>query len=214
MELFGQIVVYVIMACAIAGCIASVFKEDSALGKEFLNGIDSIGPIFLPVAGIMASAPYLTWFVSHVFGPLYGLVGADPCMAATTIIAVDMGGYQLAGALAATKESWIMAMMTGYMAGATIVFSIPVALKMLRKEDRRYLAMGEMVGFITIPIGVLVSSIIIALANPMIRETMTTNGEATYELALSFWLIFRNFFSENSAWAEHKRAGFCHTVLV
>ena len=164
MELFGQIVVYVIMACAIAGCIASVFKEDSALGKEFLNGIDSIGPIFLPVAGIMASAPYLTWFVSHVFGPLYGLVGADPCMAATTIIAVDMGGYQLAGALAATKESWIMAMMTGYMAGATIVFSIPVALKMLRKEDRRYLAMGEMVGFITIPIGVLVSSIIIALA--------------------------------------------------
>lgn len=192
MELFGQIVVYIIMACAIVGCLASVFKEESPLGKEFLAGIDSIGAIFLPVAGIMASAPYLTWFVSHIFGPLYGLVGADQAMAATTFIAVDMGGYQLAEALAQTKESWIMAMMTGYMAGATIVFSIPVALKMLQKADRRYLAMGEMVGFITIPIGVLVSSVIIALLNPSIREVIATNGDATYQLALSFWLIFRN----------------------
>lgn len=192
MELFGQIVVYIIMACAIAGCLASVFKEESPLGKEFLAGIDSIGAIFLPVAGIMASAPYLTWFVSHIFGPLYGLVGADQAMAATTFIAVDMGGYQLADALAQTKESWIMAMMTGFMAGATIVFSIPVALKMLCKEDRRYLAMGEMVGFITIPVGVLVSSVIIAIGNPVIREVIATNGDATYELALSFWLIFRN----------------------
>ena len=192
MELFGQVVVYIIMACAIVGCFASVFKEDSPLGKEFLAGIDSIGAIFLPVAGIMASAPYLTWYVSQVFGPLYGLVGADQAMAATTFIAVDMGGYQLAEALAQTKESWIMAMMTGYMAGATIVFSIPVALKMLRKEDRRYLAMGEMVGFITIPVGVLVSSIIIALTNPSIREVIATSGDATYQLALSFWLIFRN----------------------
>ena len=192
MELFGQIVIYIIMACALVCCFASIFKEESQLGKEFLAGFEAIGSIFIPVAGIMAAAPYLTWFVSHIFGPMYELVGADPSMAATTFIAVDMGGYQLAEALAATKESWIMAMMTGFMAGATIVFSIPVALKMLKKEDRRYLAMGEMVGFITIPVGVLVASIIIALSNPMIRETITTNGEATYQLTLSFWLIFRN----------------------
>lgn len=192
MELFGRIVIYIIMACALVGCFASIFKEESPLGKEFLAGFEAIGSIFIPVAGIMAAAPYLTWFVSHIFGPLYELVGADPSMAATTFIAVDMGGFQLAEALAATKESWIMAMMTGFMAGATIVFSIPVALKMLKKEDRRYLAMGEMVGFITIPVGVLVSSVIIALTNPMIRETISTNGEATYQLALSFWLIFRN----------------------
>ena len=192
MELFGQIVIYIIMVCAVVGCIASIVKEDCELGNQFLEGINSIGSIFLPVAGIMASAPYLTWFVSKVFGPLFGVVGADQAMAATTFIAVDMGGYQLAEALAQTKESWIMAMMTGYMAGATIVFSIPVALKMLQKSDRRYLAMGAMVGFITIPIGVFVSSVIIALSHPMIREVIATNGEATYQLALSFGLIFRN----------------------
>ena len=177
------------MACAIAGCLASVIKPESELGQQFVAGIDSIGPIFLPVAGIMASAPYLTAFVSAVFGPAYSAVGADPAMAATTFIAVDMGGYQLADALAETRESWIMAMVTGYMAGATIVFSIPVALKMLEKRDRKYLALGVMSGLLAIPIGVLVASAIIAVSHPMVREVVSTNADATYQLALSWGQI-------------------------
>ena len=189
MELIGTIVVYIIMACAIAGCLASVIKPESELGQQFVAGIDSIGPIFLPVAGIMASAPYLTAFVSAVFGPAYSAVGADPAMAATTFIAVDMGGYQLADALAETRESWIMAMVTGYMAGATIVFSIPVALKMLEKRDRKYLALGVMSGLLATPIGVLVASAIIAVSHPMVREIVSTNADATYQLALSWGQI-------------------------
>lgn len=189
MEIIGTVVVYIIMICALAGCIVSVVRPEHELGQEFVAGIDSIGPIFLPVAGIMASAPYLTAFVSSVFGPLYGAVGADPSMAATTFIAVDMGGYQLADALAATRESWIMAMVTGYMGGATIVFTIPVALKMLEKRDRKYLALGVMSGLLAIPIGVFVASAIIALSNPVIREIVSTNAEATYQLALSWGQI-------------------------
>lgn len=192
MELIGTVVVYIIMACAVAGCLASVAKPESELGREFVAGIDSIGPIFLPVAGIMASAPYLTAFVSGVFGPLYGAVGADPAMAATTFIAVDMGGYQLADALAQTREGWIMAMVTGYMAGATIVFTIPVALKMLQESDRKYLALGVMSGLLAIPIGVLAASVVIALANPVIREGVSTNADATYQLALGFGQIGPN----------------------
>ncbi|MDR0501539.1 MAG: ethanolamine utilization protein EutH [Coriobacteriales bacterium] len=193
MAIFGFVIVLVIMACAIFGAIASVIKPESKLGQEFIGGIDSIGPIFLPVAGIMAAAPYLTAFVGGVFGPAFSLVGADPSMAATTFIAVDMGGYQLAEALSQTKESWIMAMVTGYMGGATIVFTIPVALKMIKKIDRKYLALGVMCGLLAIPIGVLVSSAIIAFANPLIREAIIAgSGEATYQLSLGFATIGLN----------------------
>lgn len=174
------------MACAVAGAIASAIKPESELGQQFVAGVDSIGPIFLPVAGIMASAPYLTAFVKGVFGPTYGALGADPAMAATTFIAVDMGGYQLADALAQTRESWIMAMMTGYMAGATIVFTVPVALKMLEKRDRKYLALGVMSGLLAIPIGVFVTSAVIAVSHPVIREVVSTNADATYQLALTW----------------------------
>lgn len=186
MEIIGTVVVYVIMACAMAGALASAFKPEWEIGRQFVAGIDSIGPIFLPVAGIMASAPYLTAFVETVFGPAFGALGADPAMAATTFIAVDMGGYQLADTLSQTRESWIMAMMTGYMAGATIVFTIPVALKMLEKEDRKYLALGVMSGLLAIPIGVFVASAVIAFSQPVIREIVSTNAEATYQLALSW----------------------------
>lgn len=192
MELFGQIVIYIIMACAVTGAVCSIVKEDHEIGKKFLEGIDAIGPIFLPVAGILAAAPFLTGFVISIFGPLYELVGADAAMAATTIIATDMGGYQLAEAIAATKESWIMAMMTGYMSGATIIFSIPVALKMLEKRDRKYLALGVMSGVLAIPVGVFISAAMAALTNPLIREVIATSGPATLELAMSFGLIFRN----------------------
>ena len=192
MEIFGRVVVYIIMICAVAGAVASAIRPESELGQQFVAGIDSIGPIFLPVAGIMAAAPYLTAFVSSVFGPAYGALGADPAMAATTFIAVDMGGYQLADALAQTREGWIMAMMTGYMAGATIVFTIPVALKMLEKRDQKYLALGVMSGLLAIPVGVFVASLVIALSNPVIREVVSTNSAATYQLALGFAQIGHN----------------------
>src|SRR5690625_4717160 len=108
MASIGTFVIYIIMACAIAGAIASIRYAESGLGKEFIEGLHSIGPIFIPVAGIMASIPYLSEFIRIVIGPLFALVGADPSIAATTVIAVDMGGYQLADALAGTRDAWMI----------------------------------------------------------------------------------------------------------
>ena len=192
MELFGKAVVDIIMLCAACGAVASIVSEDSELGRQFLEGINAIGPIFLPVAGIMAAAPFLTKIVTIVFGPVFQWLGADPAIAATSIVAVDMGGYQLADMLAQSRESWIMAMVTGFMSGATIVFSIPVALKMIRREDRDYLALGMMSGFLMIPVGVLISSLIIYLTNPLIRQNVATAGEAAYQLDLNIGLILHN----------------------
>lgn len=192
MKFVGELVIYLIMISAFLGCAASIINEESELGNQFLAGVKSIGDIFLPVAGIMASAPYLTKIVHKIFGNIYSVFGADPSMAATTFIAVDMGGYQLAKQLAATNESWIMAMLVGYTAGATIVFSIPVALKMIKKEDREYLAMGIMAGFITIPVGVLISSIILMVSKPFVREEISTSGEMTYRLLLNSTEIIKN----------------------
>ena len=192
MELFGKLVIYLIMLFAFIGAACSIYNEDSEIGQQFLNGIYSIGPIFLPVAGIMSASPYITAFVSSVFGTAFSFFGADPAIAATTFIAVDMGGYQLADTLAQSRESWIMAMITGFMAGATIVFSIPVALKMLDKSDRRYLALGTMAGFLTIPVGVFTGTLICYFTNPVVREDISTVEVSTYQLHFEFAEIIFN----------------------
>lgn len=192
MEIIGQVIVAIIMICAALGCIASIVRPESELAQEFTSGIDSIGPIFLPVAGIMASAPYLSAAISYAVGPLFAALGADKAMAATSLIAIDMGGYQLANTLAATPESWIMAAIAGYMSGATIVFTIPVALKMLQVKDRKFLAIGAMCGLAAVPFGVLFASIIIALTHPQVRSIVATSGAPDYVLQLGFATIAHN----------------------
>lgn len=192
MEKIGTYVIYILMFSAIIGGIAAIKNKEKGIGKEFMEGIHSIGYIFIPTAGIMASVPYLSQLIESVFGPLFVKLGADPSIAATSLIAVDMGGYQLAEALAQTKESWIMAMIIGYMAGATIVFSIPTGLAMLQKKDHKYMALGVMSGVLAIPIGVLVSCLLIVFTNPTIRSAVSTNSSVVYELSLSLGTIFMN----------------------
>ncbi len=192
MQIISDGVIYIIMFCAVLGCIASIFKPDSELGDQFMEGINAIGSIFLPVAGIMASLPILTVVITNVIAPLFSVVGADPSIAATTFLAVDMGGYHLAESLAQTKESWIMATTIGYMAGATIVFSIPVALKIIDEKFHRQMSLGVMIGFITVPIGVLITNLIIMFTNPLVREMVSTDAASTYVLSMTLPMILRN----------------------
>lgn len=188
----GQFIIYIIMACAVAGAISYLLDDESPLGQEFLEGLHSIGPIFIPTAGILASAPYLSAFIKSVCGPMFNAVGADPAIAATTIIAVDMGGYQLADVLAQSRESWIMAMVVGYMSGATIVFSIPVGLTMLDKKDHKYMALGVMAGLLSIPIGVFISCSMISISDMMVRGMVSVNADSALALGLTFKIIFLN----------------------
>ncbi|WP_297977053.1 ethanolamine utilization protein EutH [uncultured Amaricoccus sp.] len=188
----GTFAIYIIMACAVIGAIASILDSDSSLGREFMAGLHAIGYIIIPVAGIMAAVPYLSRFVDMAIGPVFLTVGADPAMAATSVIAVDMGGYQLARELALSTEGWIMASITGFMAGATIIFSIPVGLAMLEKSDHKYMALGIMCGILAVPVGVLVSCLVLTIMQVNVRPEITTTGEATHLLALTMAGVARN----------------------
>ena len=77
------------------------------------------------------------------------------------------------------------------MAGATIVFSIPVALKIIDKFHRQ-MSLGIMVGFITVPLGVLITNGIIMLTNPLIRESVATEGVPTYLLSMTLPMLLTN----------------------
>jgi len=192
MASIGTYIIYIIMACAVAGAIASIRNPESGLGKEFIEGLHSIGPIFIPVAGIMASIPYLSEFIRFAVGPLFAMVGADPSIAATTLIAGDMGGYQLADALAVSRDAWLIAAIVSFMSGATIIFSIPVGLAMLDKADHKYMALGIMSGILSVPIGVFIAAGLIAIAGLDIRPDVSTTSEATHQVALGLGEILRN----------------------
>ncbi|KXH83830.1 ethanolamine utilization protein EutH [Sporosarcina sp. HYO08] len=192
MEMIGTVIVYIIMACAIIGALAAIKNPEEGIGKEFMSGMHAVGHIFVPAAGIMASIPYLTIFISKFIGPIFDTIGADPAIAATTILASDMGGYQLANALKNSYEGWVMALIVGFMAGATIVFSIPMGLAMLDKRDHKYMALGVMSGVLTIPIGAFIASVLVVLFDTEIRDVISTTSASNYEFVISYGQILIN----------------------
>lgn len=188
---FGNYVIYLIMVGTMLGALASVIKPESGLGKEFVNGIHSIGPVFLAQAGIMVAVPLLAQAISYLLGPMFSAVGSDVSIAALSIIAVDMGGYQLADALTTNRDMWITAMLVGYTSGATIVYLIPVGLTMLNRKDHKYLALGAMAGLISIPFGVLAALLLITVNNIPVRDIISTNSPAAYSLGIDFFTMLQ-----------------------
>lgn len=192
MEWIGNIALYVVLACGVIGCVASIIARESALAQAYMNGFYAIGHIFVAIAGIFASIPYIVSLVESIVSPLYSLAHIDPSLAITSILAIDMGGYQVAMQSAKSLEGATMAMFVGFMAGATIVFSIPVGLRIIPKAAHKDFALGIMIGFLGIPFGVLVSCLFIMLDPVLIRDHIATQGKPTYLLDFSLPFIVWN----------------------
>ncbi|MBP6562667.1 MAG: ethanolamine utilization protein EutH [Neisseriaceae bacterium] len=192
MEMIGTVIVYIIMICAVLGAFGAIKNPEEGIGREFMNGVHTVGHIFVPAAGIMAAIPYLTWFIGQFISPVFEMIGADPALAATAILASDMGGYQLANALKASYEGWVMALVVGFMSGATIVFSIPMGLAMLQRRDHKYMALGIMAGVLSIPIGAFISTVLIVLFDTEIRTIISTTAAPTHVFAISIMQILIN----------------------
>ena len=142
------------------GAVDRIIGNRFGLGEKFEEGIIAMGSLALSMIGIICLAPVLAGLLRPVVVPLYSFLGADPAMFAGTILANDMGGAPLAKELALTPEAGqVGGLIVGSMLGPTVVFTIPVALGIIRPEDQEFLARGVLAGVITIPIGGLVGGL-------------------------------------------------------
>ena len=150
-----------------------VFHDRFGYGSKFDEGIMAMGTLALSMVGIMCAAPLLSRLLVPVFTPLYHLIGGDPAMAAGMILACDTGGYPLACAM--TEDLRIQALSgihTGAMMGATIVFSIPVSLTIVSREDHAFLAKGFLAGLIAIPAGCFLAGLFSGLTVGMLLRNL------------------------------------------
>ena len=73
------------------------------------------------------------------------------------------------------------------MLGPTIVFTIPVALGIIREEDRKYLATGVLAGVITIPIGSLAGGLVAGYSFTMVLKNLIPIIIFAVLIALGLW---------------------------
>lgn len=157
----NAVIMFIMMIFMIVGAIDKIRGNKLGYGEEFENGFNAMGGLAIAMAGVVAAAPVLAMVLGPIIKPIYTLIGADASMFATTILACDMGGYPLAMQLAEDASVGNFAgLMLGTMMGPTIVFTIPVALSIIKKEDRPFLGAGVLAGLITVPIGCIVGGLV------------------------------------------------------
>ncbi len=157
----NSVIMMIMMIFMLVGAIDKIRGNKHGYGEKFEEGFNAIGPLALSMAGVVAAAPVLAKLLGPIITPIYTVVGADPSMFATTLLACDMGGYPLAMEMASDPSVGSFAgLILGTMMGPTIVFTIPVALGILAKNDRPYLGAGVLAGMITIPLGCIVGGLV------------------------------------------------------
>ncbi|MGM9604748.1 MAG: ethanolamine utilization protein EutH [Faecousia sp.] len=170
------------------GALDRIFGNRFGIGQEFENGIQAMGSLALAMVGIVCLAPVLAAVLRPVVVPVFRFLGADPAMFAGSILACDMGGGPLARELTQDPQAAALGgVITGSMLGATIVFSIPVALGILREEDRPALAKGILCGIVTIPIGILAGGLTAGFPLGMVLRNLIPIVLLAALIALGLW---------------------------
>lgn len=185
---FHEILIAVMAAFAVAGAIDRIFGNRWGLGKEFEAGILAMGSLALAMVGIICLAPVLASLLKPVIVPVFAFLGADPAMFAGTILACDMGGGALAVELAASHQAAMLGgVLTGSMLGATVVFTIPVAMGILEEKDRPVMAQGILCGIVTIPLGVLAGGLTAGFPIGMVLRNLIPIVIIAALIALGLW---------------------------
>ena len=183
-----EIVIAVMAGFAVLGAVDRIFGNRFGIGEKFEEGILAMGSLALAMIGIISLAPVLSSVLKPVVVPVYSFLGADPAMFAGTILACDMGGGALAAEMSADPEAALLGgVITGSMLGATIVFTIPVALGILEPEDRPALAKGILCGIVTIPIGILAGGLVAGFSISMVAKNLIPIILIAALIALGLW---------------------------
>lgn len=150
----NKIILYVITFFMILGGVDYALGSKYKIGAKFEDGIKAMGALGIGMIGIYSLAPVCTRLLAPAFKYMGMIFKIDPSVFASLLLATDMGGYQMANALTANRQ---MALFSGIILassfGATISFTIPLAIGIIEKEDQKYFSQGVMAGLISIPVG-------------------------------------------------------------
>lgn len=162
---FSAAVVFVMAIFLVLGGTDRILHNRFGLGAAFEEGFYALGPLALGMIGITCLSPLLADILTATAGGLFSKMGADVSMAPAMLIPIDTGCYPLAHAMTSQTEiADFSSIIVASMLAATITFSVPVSLGIIKKEDHPFLALGTLSGLVALPAGCLAGGLVMGLS--------------------------------------------------
>ena len=183
-----ELLIAIMALFALFGAADRIAGNKFGLGKQFEEGILAMGSLAMAMLGIISLSPVLAQLLRPVIVPVFSFLGADPAMFAGLLLACDMGGGPLALELTENMDAAMLGgVITGSMLGATVVFTIPVAMGILETEDRPAMAKGILCGIVTIPLGILAGGIVAGFPIGMVLRNLIPIVLIAVAIAFGLW---------------------------
>ncbi|MBO5177762.1 MAG: ethanolamine utilization protein EutH [Lachnospiraceae bacterium] len=154
----------VMLIFSILGAMDRIIGNRFGLGKEFEKGFLLLGAMSLSMTGMLVITPWLAQILEPVFSFVWRYLHIDPSVVPAILFANDMGGAPMATQIAVDSQiGGFNALIVSSMMGATISFTIPYALGVVREEQHKNMFLGILCGIVVIPLGCLVSGIVLKI---------------------------------------------------
>ena len=184
----NQIIIYIMVLFMSIAAVDRMIGSPLGLGDKMEQGIAAISPLCIPMVGMIVLSPLIGRILAPIVTPLFHFLHADPAMAATSILACDMGGHSLAYAIADTEEGAQFAgCILGTLLGSIITFMIPVGMTFVKKEYRSYYALGIMIGIISVPAGLFAGGLAAGYSLTMVAHNTVPVLIFSAIVALGLW---------------------------
>lgn len=184
-------VVSIIMAAfSLLAALDLITGNHLKIGKEFERGLHMLGPMAISMVGMLVLVPGIEALLTPALHALTSVVPfLEPSSLVGCLLANDMGGAPLSQALAKTELSgYFNGLVVGSMMGATVSFTIPLTMSMVRKEQQDKMLMGLLCGICTVPVGCIVAGLMLLM--PPLELLINVIPLLLFSLLLVLALLF------------------------
>ena len=156
-----SVIALIILVFFMLGVIDKLIGDRFGLGKELEKGFLLFAPMVFSMLGMLVVAPAIGVLLTPFFEWFYTVFKIDPSIISASLLANDMGGTTLSLTINHNSDiGKFNAYIISSMMGATISYTIPVALGIVKKEQHRDMFFGLLCGIVTIPIGSIIAGLI------------------------------------------------------
>lgn len=185
----SKIITLILIISSIISAFDYALGNRLKLGEYFVNAFRMMGTLTLSMVGIYSLSPIIGNILSKLLIPITKLIPIDPSIFVGLTFAPDMGGVPTANIIAENVEIGLFSgVILSSMIGATFVFTLPIAVGMIKEADQIFFVKGLMYGLITVPIGGLVSGLMIKI--PLLILLVNLLPVVIFSLLMS-WLLYK-----------------------